>query len=270
MKHIFYILLFIPLLSFSQFDYLKAVLIVGDQQDGTINAIEDMEEIHSFFKSKNVNVSTFYHPKTSWEDIVKASKDASFFVYSGHGMSWPDGKYGGLALNEAISSEEIINDLRLKANAIIIFKSVCGGAGSSASDDGDIGIKKAIERVSDYSKPFLSIGASAYYANNFGEGCLSFLNDFFEGKTMKECFDNSIGWSAKLEIDQKYKYDRIKSIGLASCDWGGTVTKTSYINGVKSVREVPATKDYDIAYVANPTYSISTTLKSNREFKKSR
>ena len=55
MKHIFYILLlFIPLLSFSQFDYLKAVLIVGDQQDGTINAIEDMEEIHSFFKSKNV------------------------------------------------------------------------------------------------------------------------------------------------------------------------------------------------------------------------
>jgi hypothetical protein len=90
---------------------------------------------------------------------------------------------------------------------------------------------------------------------------LSFLNDFFEGKTMKECFDNSIGWSAKLEVDQKYKYDVRKKIGIASSDWGGTVTKTSYINGVKSVREVPATKDYDIAYVANPKFSIST-LKS--------
>ena len=261
MRYLLCILLSIPIISYSQTDQLRAVIIVGDQQDGTINAIEDMENIHTFFKSKNVIVKTFYHPKTSWKDIVKESKDASFFVYSGHGMSWPDGKYGGLDLNEAISSEDIKNDLKLKSNAIVVFKSVCGGAGSSASDDGDIGIKKAIERVSDYSRPFLNIGASAYYANNFGEGCLSFLNDFFEGKTMKECFDNSIGWSAKLEVDQNYRYDRSKSIGVASCDWGGTVTKTSYINGVKSVREVPATKDYDIAYVANLRFSIST-LKS--------
>jgi len=261
MRYLLCILLSIPIISYSQADQLRAVIIVGDQQDGTMNAIEDMENIHTFFKSKNVIVKTFYHPKTSWKDIVKASKDASFFVYSGHGMSWPDGKYGGLDLNEAISSEDIVNDLKLRSNAIVIFKSVCGGAGSSASDDGDIGIKKAIERVSDYSRPFLNIGASAYYANNFGNGCLSFLNNFFEGKTIKECFDNSIGWLAKLEIDQKYKYDRIKSIGLASSDWGGTVTKTSYINGVKSVREVPATKDYDIAYVANPIYSISTLTK---------
>tara|TARA_B110000196_G_scaffold45625_1_gene35986 strand:+ start:141 stop:926 length:786 start_codon:yes stop_codon:yes gene_type:complete len=261
MRRLLFIILFIPIISYSQADQLRAVIIVGDQQDGTINAIEDMENIHTFFKSKNVIVKTFYHPKTSWKDIVRASKDASFFVYSGHGMSWPDGKYGGLDLNEAISSEAIVNDLKLKSNAIVIFKSVCGGAGSSASDDGDIGIKKAIERVSDYSRPFLNIGASAYYANNFGEGCLSFLNDFFEGKTMKECFDNSIGWSAKLEVDQNYRYDRSKSIGVASCDWGGTVTKTSYINGVKSVREVPATKDYDIAYVANSRYNISTLKK---------
>ena len=261
MKRIFYILFLVPIIVFSQSTSLQAVLIVGDHQDGTSSAIEEMEVIHSFFKDKNVIVKTFYHPKTSWDDIVSASKNTSFFVYSGHGLRWPDGKYGGLDLNEAISSEDIKNDLKLKSNAIVVFKSVCGGAGSSASDDGDIGIKKAIERVSDYSRPFLNIGASAYYANNFGEGCLSFLNDFFEGKIIKECFDNSIGWSAKLEIDQNYRYDRSKSIGVASCDWGGTVTKTSYINGVKSVREVPATKDYDIAYVANPIFSIST-LKS--------
>ena len=261
MRYLLCILLSLPIISYSQADQLRAVIIVGDQQDDTMNAIEDMENIHTFFKSKNVIVKIFYHPKTSWKDIVKASKDASFFVYSGHGMSWPDGKYGGLDLDEAISSEDIINDLKLKANALVIFKSVCGGAGSSASDDGDIGIKKAIERVLDYSKPFLNIGASAYYADNFGNGCLSFLNDFFEGKTMKECFDNSIGWSAKLEVDQNYKYDRSKSIGVASSDWGGTVTKTSYINGVKSVREVPASKDYDIAYVANPKYSLSNLIK---------
>ena len=261
MKYLLCIIFSLPLISYSQADQLRAVIIVGDHQDGTMNAIEYMESIHTFFKSKNVIVKTFYHPKTSWKDIVKASKDASFFVYSGHGMSWPDGKYGGLDLNEAISSEDIVNDLKLRSNAIIIFKSVCGGAGSSANDDGDIGIKKAIERVSDYSKPFLNIGASAYYADNFGKGCLSFLNNFFEGKTIKECFGNSIGWLAKFEIEKNYKFDKRKSIGLASSNWGGTVTKTSYINGVKSVREVPATKNYNIAYVANPSYSIST-LKS--------
>ena len=258
MKYIFFFFFLLPIFLFPQTGSLNAVLIVGDQQDGTSLAIDEMEVLHTFFKSKNINVKTFYHPNTSWKDIVRVSKDASFFVYSGHGMSWPDGKYGGLDLDEAISSDDILNDLKLRSNSIVIFKSVCGGAGSSASDYGDIGIKKAIERVSDYSRPFFSIGASSYYANNIGEGCLSFLNDFFEGKTMKECFDNSIGWLAKLEVDQIYRYDKNKSIAVASCDWGGTVTKTSYVNGVKSVREVPATKGYDIAYVANSKYSIYT------------
>ena len=257
MRYLLCILLSMPIISYSQADQLRAVIIVGDLQDGTVSAIKEMEEIHSFFKSKNVIVKTFYHPKTSWKDIISASKDASFFVYRGHGMSWPDGKYGGLDLDEAISSEDIMNGLKLKANAIVIFKSVCGGAGSSASDDGDIGIKKALERVSDYSRPFLNIGASAYYADNFGNGCLSFLNDFFEGKTMKEYFDNSI-----FDSEQVYRYDKRKTIGIISNDWGGTVIRTSYINGVKTtVEEIPATKDYDIAYVANPIYSISTLKK---------
>ena len=250
------------MIVFSQSSALQAVLIVGDHQDRTSSAIKEMEVLHSFFKEKDVKVKTFYHPNTSWDEIVNVSKNASFFVYSGHGLKWKkNGKYGGLDLEKSISSEDIINDLKLKPNAIIIFKSVCGGAGSSASDDGDIGIEKAIERVSDYSRPFFNIGASAYYASNYGNGCLSFLTDFFKVKTIKECFDNSISWSAKLETEQKYKYDRKKNIGIASSDWGGTVTKTSYRNGVKTVTEVPASKDYTIAYVSNPRFSIST-LKS--------
>jgi hypothetical protein len=216
-----------------------------------------MKEIHAFFKNKNVKVSTFYYPSIKWEDIVTQAKDANFLVYSGHGTMWQDGKYGGFSLNKSISNKDIINDLKLKSNAIVIFKSVCGAAGSSASDDGDIGINKAVERVSDYAKPFFNIGASAYYANNLGEGCLSFLYDFFEGKTIKDCFDNSLSHWAKLETDQNYKYDKSKSIGVASCDWGGTSTRTSYRNGVKTVKEVPATKDYDIAYVSNASFSIS-------------
>ena len=51
MRYILCILLSISIISYSQADQLRAVIIVGDQQDGTINAIEDMENIHTFFKS---------------------------------------------------------------------------------------------------------------------------------------------------------------------------------------------------------------------------
>ena len=57
MRYILSILLFLPIISYSQADKLKAVIIVGDLQDGTVSAIEEMEEIHSFFKSKNVSDS---------------------------------------------------------------------------------------------------------------------------------------------------------------------------------------------------------------------
>ena len=111
----------LPILGFSQHSDLKAILIVGNLQDGTRSAIEDMEEIHTFFKNKNVKVSTFYYPKTKWEDIVKQAKDANFLVYAGHGVKWFDGKYGGFSLNKRISSKDIINDLKLKSNAINFF-----------------------------------------------------------------------------------------------------------------------------------------------------
>ena len=152
MKHIFFILFLLPTTLFSQSNSLQAVLIVGDHQDRTSLAIEKMEVLHAFFKNKDVKVKTFYHPNTSWDEIIRVSKKCSFFVYSGHGISWPDGKYGGLDLNKSVSSKDIKSSLKLKPNSLIIFKSVCGGAGSSANDDGDIGIKKAIDRVSENTR----------------------------------------------------------------------------------------------------------------------
>jgi hypothetical protein len=54
MRYLLCILLAIPIISYSQTDQLRAVIIVGDQQDGTINAIEDMENIHTFLDRKSV------------------------------------------------------------------------------------------------------------------------------------------------------------------------------------------------------------------------
>ena len=257
MRYLLCILLSMPIISYSQADQLRAVIIVGDIQDRTNSAIQDMQVIHSFFKDKNVAVKTFYYPETNWDDIVKGSKDVNFLIYEGHGIEWSNGKYGGLSLNKSISSEDIIRDLSLSRNALILFKSVCGGAGSSASDNGDIGGGKALDRVSNYALPFFKIGASAYYANNYTGGLISFLNDFFEGKPIKECFDNSISWSAKLHIDKYYRYDNTKSISIAGSKGEGMVTLTTYENGNKTTKKVPNTKRYSLAYVANSRFSFS-------------
>ena len=120
---------------------LKAVLIVGHQEDGTSSAISSMDKVADLFEKNNVITKKFYDKNAQWKKIIEASKDASFFVYSGHGSNLGiNGCTGGLCIESRVTSQELIDELKLKENAIVIFKSVCGGAGSSASDNGDIGI----------------------------------------------------------------------------------------------------------------------------------
>ncbi|MDO8366739.1 MAG: hypothetical protein Q7T20_08090 [Saprospiraceae bacterium] len=236
---------------------LKAVLIVGHLEDGTAAAMESMDEIADLFRSKGVTVHCFYDHHADWEKIRTASKDANFFVYAGHGSTMgAGGKTGGLCIKTMISSKNILEGLQLPKNSMVIFKSVCRGAGSSATDNGDIGINEALERVSDYAQPFFKSGASCYYANNLGDGCTNFIEDFFSGKPIKECFEKSAKPWAKIELVKKYAVDQTREIGIASTDWGGVTTRTTHINGVKKVEKIPSHKQYDIAYVSNSTFSI--------------
>lgn len=254
----------VPVVDSTKFAQLKAVLIVGHQEDGTKEAIEKMEKIALFLKKKKVTVLSFYDQKADWTKIKEASKGAHFFIYSGHGSTLGEnGCAGGLCVNSMISSKTVTEELKLATNAIVIFKSVCRGAGSSAGDDGDIGMKEAEKRVSDYSKPFFKTGAAAYFANNLGSGVENFLKAFFEGKDIHACFEASLGWGTEKELDKAYSNDATKQICIASTDWGGgTVTRTTYTNGVKKVEQIPASKDYSAAYVAHKKFSILDVLKS--------
>jgi len=239
------------------FASLTAVLVVGPQEDGTLAAEKSMDEIADLLIGHGVTVHRFYAENADWEKIKIVAKSANFFIYSGHGSTLGEGgKTGGLCLKTMVSSKKMMEDLQLKDNAMVIFKSVCRGAGSSASDDGDIGIQEALVRVSDYAKPFFQTGASCYYANNIGNGCQSFLADFFSGKTIQECFEISARSWAKIEFSKPYVFDSKKVISIASTEWEGTTTRTTYTNGVKTVEEFPSTKNYDIAYVANPGFTI--------------
>lgn len=236
---------------------LKAILIVGHQEDGTAIAISEMNKIAQLFESNNIKVYKFYDKKAKWEDIVKVSNECSFLVYSGHGTRLGENKnVGGLCVEPTVSSSEIIAGMKLKKNALVVFKSVCNGAGSSASDDKDIGIAEAKKRVMHYANPFFKIGAAAYYANNYGNGAYNFISAFLKGESIQQGYTNSTKIWTTVEFEAKFPKDTSKNYSIASSKGGGTATKITYTNGVKKVEKVVNPKSYDIAYVGRPLFTI--------------
>ncbi len=237
---------------------LKAVLVVGHQEHLTQSSIQDMNKIARIFSENDIEVYKFYDKKAVWKDIVKVAKDCSFFIYSGHGSSQgKDGNAGGICITSVVSTKELISSLRLKENALVIFKSVCNGAGSSAGDDTDIGIEEAKKRVSHYAYPFFDVGAVAYYANNYGNLVNKFLEDFLTGISLKQAYLNSAKQWTDIEFEEPFSRDTTKSFSIASSPGGrGTTTRTSYVDGVKKEEIIESIKNYDIAYVGKSDYSI--------------
>lgn len=259
--------------SFAEFNYsakdnlnapLEAVLVVGNTEESTKSAMSQMDTLANIFIKNGVKVTKFYDKNTDWEAIKAASKTASFFVYAGHGSTLGlNGATGGLCLNEFIYTKQIIEEFQLKKNALVLFKSVCGGAGSSASDLKDIGIKEAAQRVTDYAQPFFSVGASCYYADNFGGGVDLFLSEFFKGNSIADCYKATTGYGiVNSEYNKPFTFDTKKQIYVSGHISSGISTVTSYVNGRKTVKKILPFKEYDIALVGNPNYSLKD-LKSN-------
>lgn len=237
----------VPTFNYSK---LTAVLVVGPQQDGTQRAINGMKRVQSFLESKGVVVKTYYGKRAKWVEIVKGAKGAQFFIYSGHGTTLGEKDcYGGLCVDKTVSVVKMQDELKLAKNSMVLFQSVCGGAGSSADDFEDIGVREAYKRVSDYSKSFFKIGASVYYANNYEDGCLNFLKMFFQNKTLIECYNSTASTLTTIEGSQVFTGDKSKSISVASTKGEGFATYTEYNNGVKTVRKVQAVKAYDLSLI---------------------
>lgn len=241
---------------------LKAILIVGSSEDDNESNIEEMNKIADFLVANKVMVHRFYDKKADWEMIKIAAVNANFFMYSGHGSTLGEnGSSGGLCINSLVNSEQIVSELKLSKNCIVLFNSVCRGAGSSASDTGDIGLVEATKRVTDYSKPFFQIGVSAYYANNFSNGTLDFLKYFFSGKSLKVCFETTLKNWSKIELVKQYEFDKSKQIGISSFESDSSMNVTTFINGEKTVKEIQIPKAYNIAFVGDPNFTITEMFK---------
>jgi hypothetical protein len=237
---------------------LEAILIVGNTEESTGLSIKKMNQVALIFENQGIKVTKFYNRNTNWEAIKTAAKTASFFVYSGHGSTMGvNGKTGGLCLNKMISTEQILKELQLKKNAIVLFKSVCGGAGSSAVDSKDIGIEEATTRVTDYAQPFFTIGAACYYADNYDNGIDLFLKEFLSGKSVGECYEITTKEAMVFhEIANPFILDANKQIAISSDKQEGTTTQYIFENGKTTCKKIPSFKNYDIAFVGNPNFSI--------------
>jgi hypothetical protein len=241
---------------------LEAVLVVGNIEENTKTAIREMDSLALIFTYNKVKVTKFYDVNTNWEDIKAAAKTASFFVYAGHGSNLGiNGATGGLCLKEYIYTKQILEELQLKKNAMVLFKSVCGGAGSSADDYKDIGIEEATQRVIDYSYPFFSIGASCYYADNFVGGVDLFMKEFFKGNSIAECYKATSGYDVtNPQYKKTFPFDSKKQIFISSHIMTGITTQSSYVNGKKTVKKIKSFKSYDIALVGNTSYSLKDLI----------
>ena len=245
-----------------KYSKLKAVLVVGPCETSTSGYILQAKEIGKYLRSKGVQVTELYDPKATWKEVTKACNGANILFYSGHGSTLgPNGSAGGLCLTKGlVSTESVSKEIKLHKDALVLFQSVCGGAGSSASDDSDIGTKVAFERVRDYARPFIEMGAGGYYADNFYGSTLKFIKKFFAGESVQTIYTAAATGFSKPEAIADYEYAKGFKMSVASNYTPGTATRTSIRNGVSKTEEVPSIRSYDIAFVADPEFTVKRLL----------
>lgn len=256
-NHFIFLLLLPLLVILNSFNYLQdhkkqeAVLVVGNTEEGTVNAINRMRKIASLLEENDFTVHEFYDKKAVWSKIIKKTPNAIIFIYDGHGTTLGEnGNPGGLVIDQFISSQQIKKEMTLKKNALVLFQSVCYGAGSTATDRADITVDVASDRVRSYSKPFFNIGASVYFASNYVGGVLDFLQYFLQGDSVEIAFEKCYQyWNV---LDKMVNLDNDQVLKITSSESKGHSVVTTYSNGVIKKKKIPNFKKYSLAMLGNP------------------
>lgn len=240
-----------------------AICITGSR---TTPDYEAMDNTIAILEQNGFVVKRFFDPQNRWEDIKRAAVNASILIYDGHGTELGlDGNYGGLVIDDYISAKQIATELKLNLNALVIYSTVCGGAGTSASDENDIGIAEAKKRVLGSGLPFLMAGAGGYFAINQVGGVEEFLQLWFAQKNLSQSFVEVASSWHQIDFNGNFYDQRLPSncqMGIATQEGGGISTVTSTINGVTTVRQRIAPKSYDVAYLGPANFNFAASLKS--------
>jgi hypothetical protein len=215
---------------------LKAVLlgapIDGDNGSWTKSEIKSLQTAAAMLRKCGVEVYEFYTPNNDWEKIKKAANGAHFLLYRGHGVydgSMPPKWVGGFSLkNKFASPEDIKADLKLAQGAIVMLYG-CFTAGNSSLDMGKINETEAERRIAMYSKPFLEMKCSGYYANWFGEAFPAFIAYLFAGQTLGEAYKSFWDFNSKTVSYNKHPDIPAAALWVDHDNWEGTVYNNAFV-----------------------------------------
>ncbi len=179
----------------------KVVYVVGEvvgEVDGpsgtiTLDYIQDARENTTALRGMGMTVAEFYPPNNRWADIRAAAVDARVIIYAGHGISWGGDppEVGGFRLrpDEAVSPDQIRNELRMAPGAIAILSHVCFASGTSSGDATGITSEEARRRVAQYSQPFLQAGLIGYYSSWYYGFPAALLTSLASGMTQQAAYE---------------------------------------------------------------------------------
>jgi hypothetical protein len=216
----------LPQINALRLPALKAVIVVGPLNDASVTTreINNAEKTALELEANGVSVTRLYSPNTNWAQVQAAATGAQFFMYRGHGIYWdsyPNPPVGGIELDDAIYSNDVISSgLKLAPNAIVMIYS-CFSSGSSDTDPTAINLTEARRRVVQYAEPYLDMGVGGYFASWYPDAFQMYIRALFQGMTLGQAF-------------QSYAYDpAMTNLGthptLASTDlWLGYVNWDPY------------------------------------------
>lgn len=177
-------------------DERRAVVIVGPVGDSTQTYINDAEKAAQVLEANGFQVERLYHPNATWDAVKEKMHGAQIVVYEGHGTT----TYGfALTIDpndankcQIVSQQEIKDNIQLAPNAVVILSHACYSAGQSSSDPTPVDSGVARQRVQNYARTFLDIGAVAYFANNYFDAAEDYLAAMFDNpdQTMDYVFKN--------------------------------------------------------------------------------
>jgi hypothetical protein len=183
----------------------KVVIVVGPVEGKTAEYIADARGIAAVAKSYGAAVYQIYSPNATWEAVKTAAVGADILVYLGHGNGWPspytyDPNYttkDGMGLNISTNrsnysrqyyGEPSMRQLQLSPNAVVLLHRLCYASGNSEGGYARPTLSVARQRVDNYASGFLAAGASAVFAEAYGDTNYLFYNLFRTRRSIENMF----------------------------------------------------------------------------------
>ena len=240
--------------------------LIVNAPDGDLTG-EDARRLTDLLREHGFRVKFLEGREASWAQVKRQAQGVHVFIYAGHGSNQGYHGTGGLCLSgpgytasdpdyDIIPSSDLEASIRLAPGALVLFQSVCRGAGSSASDRSDIGIEEAVRRVESYSRTFFTMGAAAYCANNYFMGVAAMLERLLAGATLAEAYEAEATMWNEIAYRGTSAHAPAYHLVLSSNQQPGTTTVVTWENGRERRRTVPRFREYDLAYAGDPAFQL--------------